>query len=62
MITAKKTSEQIDKITYVFIKRREEYSTKPLELACYNCGDHIVCIYDSGWFIGLVLSVRKMVM
>ena len=58
MITAKKTSEQRNvNITYNFTKRREEYSTKPLELAYYNCGDHIACIYDSDWYIELVVEV-----
>ena len=58
MITAKKTSEQRDdNIVYNFIKRGKEYSTKPIEPAYYNCGDHIACIYDSDWYIGLVEDV-----
>ena len=58
MITAKKMSEQRDhSIVYNFMKNREEYSTKPLEISYLNCGAYIACIYYSDWFIGLVEEV-----
>ena len=58
MIATKKTNGQRDDfIVNNFIKRGQEYSTKPLKSGYYIRDDHIACIYDSDWYIGLVEAV-----